>query len=524
MRCPEDSYQDNEGSAACIACSSLGGDLLLSRTFGITGAWTRAACVACPEGAQCNDNTVRQSMKLTDSNGTTTHRPEVFTSAQWAALSAQEDVGDIPLLQSAAANEIASLLSWCPDGCLCIDPQPNRYRFPPNTCVAQPNNLGCPNCPISDLECLKCPLYETVNMEYECAHWTTDSGETAGVCNAEILSGCSEGYAGYGCLTCDQGFTRSGDFECRKCMDANTTFALIFVLVLVATGVTAYMVRSTIQSKGEPKEAKPMIIKLVVSHLQIVALVALFPLEWPQGVKTFFAIFAASSVSGGEAALFSVDCALAEWELFSSPFYALATVQAMLPFLVLALTGLFWTGLKYYRVFKGTHRPDQHYRRYMVVSVVVVLFMLHITLTKTALAFFTCTNKVGGGPQVGNRSFNFLEVDTRIECSGGHTTWAYGLGIGMIVFYAFGIPLASFVVLRKVKVLGLEQWRTVFGFLYSSYEERCWYWEVTVAFRKALFAAAAVLLEPKGVDIQANFGVLVIVTSLGMQLQVSRFK
>ena len=48
-----------------------------------------------------------------------------------------------------------------------------------------------------------------------------------------------------------------------------------------------------------------MMIKLALNHLQVIAMVALFPLQWPESVKYMFEIVEVVSVSGGESAMFS---------------------------------------------------------------------------------------------------------------------------------------------------------------------------------------------------------------------------
>ena len=87
----------------------------------------------------------------------------------------------------------------------------------------------------------------------------------------------------------------------------------------------------------------------------------------------------------------------------------------------------------------------------------------------------------------------------------------------MLVVYACGIPAFAFLVLRSIKGDVLK-WQATYGFLYSAYEPEFWYWEVFIVLRKVLFAGAAVLMRPAGVDLQANTGVLIIVSSFGLQL------
>ena len=100
--------------------------------------------------------------------------------------------------------------------------------------------------------------------------------------------------------------------------------------------------------------------------------------------------------------------------------------------------------------------------------------------------------------------------------------WAMGLGVGMLVVYALGIPAFALWVLHSVKD-DLSTWQATYGFLYSAYEPKFWYWEVVVVLRKVAFAGAAVLMRPAGVDLQANTGVLTIVSSFGLQLMKRPF-
>ena len=138
---------------------------------------------------------------------------------------------------------------------------------------------------------------------------------------------------------------------------------------------------------------------------------------------------------GGEAA-FSVDCELATWDSFASPFYAKALTVAALPLVAVGAACLFWFAVQRYRKFKDAANQFslQEAKNRMVVSAVVILFFMHINLTKTALAFFTCTDPLDGGDGVGRHTF--LEADTRIECyAGSHTAWALGFGGGMLTVY-----------------------------------------------------------------------------------------
>ena len=101
----------------------------------------------------------------------------------------------------------------------------------------------------------------------------------------------------------------------------------------------------------------------------------MFPLKWPKSIEQFFALSDQASNPGGEATL-SVDCEMAGWKYFPSPFYAKAFVVAALPVLAVALFVLFWlivhTVRNQSRV-QERHMSLKQLKNRIVVSAVVVV-------------------------------------------------------------------------------------------------------------------------------------------------------
>ena len=70
----------------------------------------------------------------------------------------------------------------------------------------------------------------------------------------------------------------------------------------------------------------------------------------------------------------------------------------------------------------------------MVVSLLVMCFVLHLGLTRSALSLFTCR-------MIGGRSF--LVGDVQISCDDpSHRSWMYGIGVPGFVLYGCGITAA----------------------------------------------------------------------------------
>ena len=108
------------------------------------------------------------------------------------------------------------------------------------------------------------------------------------------------------------------------------TSSVIVTAVLVCTTVAvSYLIYTTIKSKGKPSDLRVMILKQAFSHLQVVSMVALFPLQWPDILVSLFSSFQIASASGEKA--LAVDCVFRKFDSFASPVYAVACAICALP-------------------------------------------------------------------------------------------------------------------------------------------------------------------------------------------------
>lgn len=122
-----------------------------------------------------------------------------------------------------------------------------------------------------------------------------------------------------------------------------------------------------------------------------------------------------------------------------------------------------------------------------VMSVVVVAFMVHPTLTKNTMSLFTCR-------QLGTASFLVSDLD--IPCfSSQHSSWVLALALPALLLYVIGIPCAAFLLLyRQREHLRGERAeaggdvplpvRKKLGFLFNGFKPAFYYWEVVISMRK----------------------------------------
>merc|ERR1712072_1479501 len=101
----------------------------------------------------------------------------------------------------------------------------------------------------------------------------------------------------------------------------------------------------------------------------------------------------------------------------------------------------------------------------MVVSVVVVCFIMHTSVTKAALRQFSCVVLPGDptGVQV-------LADDYSVEClSDENRVWIFGLGVPGFLLYGLGMPLLLWTLTWRHRAdLQEEHVKAKLGFLYMS--------------------------------------------------------
>jgi hypothetical protein len=422
------------------------------------------------------------------------------------------------------------------------------------------------------------------------------------VVSPEALESCASGYQGVLCSACEEGFTRWGRYECRKCADrvlVGLAAAGVSVIVLFMVGhLTLNAVRSSLQDSVKMDVAA---IKIGFSFLQTVSIASSFELRWPDSVRGLFGVM--ESVTSVTSDVLSLDCMLlGQQESLSSffpngsVFLARTSIMLSVPFLLVFVVALFWFCVaplcgkcidqfaderamrslsveesavqqtitpsgrrralstpiralahksatkKLRSVILGEHTQDIKLTVWdrLTLMVVVMLFMVHMSVTKASLQLLTCQRLSQLGPPATLDGVTPLEPSVSGSCpvalaasrlagdlelccnDPAVQTFTLGLGIPSVLVYALGIPLSSVVLLgRNRHRLDEKHVKATLGFLYSGYRHSVFYWEAVVMVRKALVAGIAVFLAPAGAAIQ-TYAALLLVFGLTVLQAVSR--
>ena len=203
-------------------------------------------------------------------------------------------------------------------------------------------------------------------------------------------------------------------------------------------------------------------IKILMTHLQLVGMMHSFDLKWPGFVRSMFNAFDTSSSVDGN--LMAIDCMVTNLmpsELQVPSVYVWSTALLCAPLALLAGSALVWQCVR-----RCNRESDQ--KTHFKATAVILLNMLYTTLTRQSFALFACRS-ISSFP--GRR---FLISDLDEECySGRHRLWALLLGVPGIVCYAVGVPATAAILLRRKRAhLRTEHVKATWGFLYNGYLEQ----------------------------------------------------
>lgn len=176
--------------------------------------------------------------------------------------------------------------------------------------------------------------------------------------SADAQQHCALGHKGLLCQACEIGYAPTSVGDCKRCASLGAAVGALIGGLLLFTLVLAYMVRSAYTAFDRADHGPAAVKKIIISHLQQVAVLLSYDLQWPgavQGLLDTFNISASVSDS-----LLSVDCLLVEGQ---RPFVIKTVVTMVSPFLMVTAAAMFFVvfayGCRVKRCGYGSILPDR---------------------------------------------------------------------------------------------------------------------------------------------------------------------
>lgn len=271
--------------------------------------------------------------------------------------------------------------------------------------------------------------------------------------------------------------------KCNSC--PQETDNLMFAAAGVVAGIAGLVAFVLITLSDEGKINSSDGAKTIgLSFVQIISLLATYPISWPKIFVDIFKVGGAVAVLGQHFVnlkCMEVNKQRSEADLF----FVTRIVWAIMPVFVPLCCVLLW-------LLVGWCKTVARLRIKMKASVVALLFLMWPGLSSETFALFSCRQVCGR---------TVLRVDLDEACwVGRHRFYALLVGVPMLLVYVIGLPSIALLNVwwlqrraRKEKV-GVETYDThvVWGIFYSAFDPRTWFWEMTVAARKILVALLGV--------------------------------
>ena len=507
LECDSGMYQDEASAKTCKACRPGQHQDSKKRTeckdceLGtFTSKGQQNLCEKCPPGSD------------TDSVGATSDRRCMCSVGNFADRNAQQQLSCVscpPKSTTLGINKTSE------EDCVC-----QNDFWKPNTTIVGGDNVDNVDNVIS--ECVMCPVSAScadgLPPWTQAGHWRVpwreenvrDSEETlprrvpclekssclgAGSINTSSLpneqkEACKEFHAGPLCAACLRGsYKKASTYECLECFEDQGNSVLFLAMVILAILVVVGVM--TIATVADGAESNYQVVDVIILKIAfnsgiISAGASNFPLAWPPAVMKMFQAYAIGSATVVGDSL-STDCVLRDSVIRPVQAWAIAAVvippTIIIMFLVIFLFCACCTRRK---KFLHVHWP---------VATIVTLLFAHPVVTKAAVKLVACRSVAGR---------RFMDADFNMSCSSvEYNVWALYVALPLFLGFTIGVPLLYFLILyRYVRKGQLQKQRPVYGFLFSGFHKKAWWFELWNTMRKSLFTVVAILFRPAGPMLQ----------------------
>ena len=363
------------------------------------------------------------------------------------------------------------------------------------------NNDMCTPCPTGkyslkagSAECQICPKHSTClgkdQIEVDAGYWRSDfSSDVIHQClntNAclqysfkdglKVPYKCKKGYSNNLCQACikidGQQFQRTGDNQCGICPDIVLNGFRLFGLLLLLIIFVIIIIWSNIKTQKDSESA--ILIRILTNYFQIVTSAASFNLTFPRSLNSFFD--GVKAVGESAKIFLSVDCFVQDVPMVKdtgTTEYFKSFMTGLSPFIFVGITVLVWFAIKVFMSYNWIQLKNR-----IIISICIVLFLLHPSITGMSLGLFNCF-------EIDNGQF-WLFKDLSIRCwKGDHPKYAFGLGVPMVIFWVIGLPVLGFIIVKHYKNR-LDEEFVIFRYriLFQGYKREAYYWEFVNVFRK----------------------------------------
>ena len=354
------------------------------------------------------------------------------------------------------------------------------------------------------------------------------------------VEGCDPKYKGVLCTSCVAGFGKQGK-ECVKCMDDTAADVAVTLTRMAFLSIFILLYIEKSRRSGASTKSTPFatMIKISLSHMQIISLALSYPMLWPPEVDYMFRIF--ESI-GYLDALLPLGCAMP-----ASNVYIKSAIYMVSPFLIFfAMTVI--DILRFAMCGSSTKTskmedkkttaaatPDKFCSMVRFVPVYfLTVGLLYPTLAKSAFKMFTCTKLHYYNVETAKMEVReHLLADPNTPCyDDAHSSAMMLVGMPGLLVHVLGFPLLiSILLLRhrrdimkpRLDLIPTNVLRMV-GFAFRAFEPDYYWWSVWRITRKTLMIMTTVFLNQVHIKVKVLSGVFLLALSVAVHIRQMPFR
>ena len=308
------------------------------------------------------------------------------------------------------------------------------------------------------------------------------------VVNGDSPTQCATGYTGILCSKCEitksSKYEQSGDFQWRKCPDpilngirvfgvGLAVFVYFFIIIIVN-------VRKTVESHVS------ILLRILTNYAQMITMTISLSSKYPTTLTDV--LIPAQNIGESSQAFMSFDCFITNSEIkgpFASNSLFKLFLLNFLPIILFCIVALIWV-----IVHSVKKKWVKNMKRYLVISFISIIFLLHPILAQSGIGIFRCV-KIDEGIM---RS----RVDTDISCfSYTHLKLCVLLGLPILIVWVISMPMIAIIMMYVNIKKGSDQNTDLHYFLilYQGLKTEHFYWEFVNSLRKTLILISFLMTE-----------------------------
>eukprot|EP00944_MAST-04C_sp_MAST-4C-sp1_P001290 g1290.t1 len=303
----------------------------------------------------------------------------------------------------------------------------------------------------------------------ECTFTLSNGTETQGRCRL--------------CTSCTENFRRGyASPRCKKCPKLNVLWLVVvfFIMVLIFT----FLLRLGLSSSGRKRYSGHQ-RRMMLSYMQMNTLLASIGIEWPREMYVLFDIQSAISTVGDH--VLKIDCVLSNTRPEQLVLY-LQAGYALTPFIAALALYLLMPYCRFRLRGEESIKILQTRKNMFLKAIVLLLYMTYPSLARQSFTFWHCVG-IKGRCVYSEDGAVYPDIAEHVCESMEGYTWKgdFDHGYGDYLFMA--TELQSYIILWRHRRSGnLEKSEILFcyGLLYDGYRNSTWWWQMVIAYTKAL--------------------------------------